>query len=142
MPLFEMCWFFTGIAQIALFSFNFCAPSDGKCFSRLWKNVFSLARNSTQMTSRWFLGLWFLTKWKCSERKICTQMNFVRTLGTEFTRSRKTFPTETTGDTVRVKSWIEYFIKWILWDITDNLSGGERGPCKVETLFSFGRWYG
>ena len=74
-----------------------------------------------------------------NKMKMCTQMNFVRTLGTEFTRSRTMFPTETTGDTLQVEWWIQEATIWILRDITDNLSGGERRSRKVETVFSFGR---
>ena len=45
------------------------ASSDGRCFSRHWKNVFSLEKSSTLTTSRWFLRLRFVTKLKCYEGK-------------------------------------------------------------------------
>ena len=64
--------------------------------------------------------------------------------GTPFTTSRTLFPTEPEGDTIQVRNVPPSLNRLSLssvpkYLIVNCLSGGERGSCKVESLFLFGR---
>ena len=68
----------------------------------------------------------------------------MRKQGTPFTTSRALFPTEPEGDTIQVRNVPPSLNRLSLssaqkYLIVNCLSGGERGSCKVETLFLFGR---